>query len=48
MQQGRRSDDGRQFGNAGSRLENQSQEFGSERKSEKEEGQREILVHQED
>ena len=30
MQQGRRSDDGRQCGNAGSRLENQSQELGSE------------------
>ena len=32
VQQGRRSDDGRRCGNAGSRLENQNQEFGSERK----------------
>ena len=37
-------DDGRQCGNAGSRLENQSQEFGSERKSEKKEVQSEILA----
>ena len=35
MQQGRRGDDGKQCGNAGSRLENQSLEVGSERKSEK-------------
>ena len=37
MQQGRRSDDGRWCGDAGSQLENQSQELGSERKSEKKE-----------
>ena len=45
MQQRRRSDDGKQCGNAGSRLENESQEFGSERKSEKKEVQSEILAH---
>ena len=48
MQQGKRSDGGRQCGNAGSRLENQSQEFGSERKSEKNEVQSEILAYQEE
>ena len=48
MQQGRWSDDGRQCGNAGSRLENQSQEFGSEGKSEKNEVQSEILAYQEE
>ena len=48
MQQGRWSDDGRPCGNAGSRLENQSQEFGSERKSEKNEVQSEILAYQEE
>ena len=40
----RRSDDGRQCGNVGSPLENQSQELGSERKSEKKEVHSEILA----
>ena len=48
MQQGRRSEDCRQCGNAGSGLENWGQEFGSERKSEKKEVQSEILDSQED
>ena len=49
MQQGRRSDDGRQCGNAGSRLENQSQELGSRgRKSDKKEVHSEILAHEEE
>ena len=38
----RRSDAGRQCGNAGCRLENKSQEFRSKRKSEREEVQSEI------
>ena len=37
MQQGRRSDVGRQCGNAWSEFENESQEVGSETKSKKEE-----------
>ena len=44
MQQGRRSEGGRQCGNAGSRLETQSQEFGSERKSKKKEVHSVILA----
>ena len=47
MQQGR-SDDGRKCGDAGSRLEKQSQEFVSERKSEKKEVQSEILTYKEE
>ena len=43
IQQGRRSDFGRQRGNAGCRLENTSQEAGSKRRSEKEEVQSENL-----
>ena len=48
MQQGRKSDDGRQCGNAWSGLENLSQEAGCKIKSEKEEMQGEILTHQEE
>ena len=48
MQQGRRSDDRRQCGNAGNRLENQSQEDWSERKSEKKEVQGQIFAHPEE
>ena len=47
-QQGRRSDVDRQFGNAGCRLENKSQEVGSTRTSEKKEVQSEILACQEE
>ena len=48
MQQGRRSDFGRQRGNAGCRRENKSQEAGSERRSERKEVQSEILDYQEE
>ena len=48
MQQGRRSDDGRQCGNTWSGLENWSEEVGSERKSKKDDVQGEILAHQEE
>ena len=39
---------GKQCGNAGCRLENKSQEVGSERESEKKEVQSETLAHQEE
>ena len=48
IQQGRRSDNGRQLGNVGRRLESKSQEVGSKRTGEKEEIQVEILDHQEE
>ena len=48
MQQGRRSDGGRQCRNAWSGLENQSQEVGSERKIEETEVQGEILAYSEE
>ena len=47
MQQGRRSDDGRQCGNASRGLEIQSQEVGVKEKSRKEEVQGEILAYEE-
>ena len=46
MQEGRRSDDGRQCGNAWSGFENQSQEVRSKRKSEKNKVQSEILAQE--
>ena len=46
QQQGRRSDNGRQRGNVGRRLENKSEEVGSTRTGEKEEVQAEILDYQ--
>ena len=48
MQQRRRSDDGRQCGNAWSGFENKSQELGSERKSKEKEVQSEILTQKEE
>ena len=43
-----RSDLGRQRGNSGRRLENNSEKAGSKRKSKEEEAQGEVLSHQEE